>query len=114
MTNLNRRQFLDRTKTTGLGMAAGLTILANAASVRGTPANDKITLGLIGAGGRGPNLAQGFLDRGDCQFARIADPNTTVARGLREGNRRAPGRQGPPVLPTTSASSTTTSRSTPW
>lgn len=78
MPTLNRREFLDRAKTTSLGMAAGLTILGNAASVRGTPANDKITLGLIGAGGRGPNLAQGFFDRGDCQFAAIADPNTTV------------------------------------
>jgi predicted dehydrogenase len=78
MTTLNRRQFLDRTKATGLGMAAGLTILANAASVRGAPENDKITLGLVGAGGRGPDLAQGFLRRGDCQFAGIADPNTAV------------------------------------
>ena len=37
MTSLNRRQFLEHTKATGLGMAAGLTILGNAASVRGAP-----------------------------------------------------------------------------
>ena len=78
MTTINRREFLDRSKGTGLGMAAGLTILANAKSVRGAPANDKITLGLVGAGGRGPNLANGFLDRGDCEFSHIADPNSTV------------------------------------
>ena len=78
MRNMSRRDFLERSKTTGLGLAAGVTLLHNARSVRGAPANDKIVLGLIGAGGRGPHLAVGFLERGDCEFAYIADPNTTV------------------------------------
>ena len=78
MTALNRREFLDRTKATGLSMAAGMTILANSKSVRANPANDKVVFGLIGAGGRGPALAQGFLGRGDCEFSFVADPNTNV------------------------------------
>ncbi len=78
MTRLNRRAFLNRSKTTGLAVAAGLTILANAKSVRSAPANEKLILGLIGAGGRGPQLTQGFLDRGDCEFSHIADPNSKV------------------------------------
>lgn len=53
--------------------AAGLTILANSKSVRGAPANEKVVLGLIGCGGRGPHLAKGFLERGDCEFAYLAD-----------------------------------------
>ena len=73
MSILNRRTFLDRSARLGLGLAAGATILANPQSVRGTPANDQITLGVIGVGGRGNNLCDGFLARGDCRFAWIAD-----------------------------------------
>ena len=78
MKRVQRREFLKRVNATGLGMTAGVTILANACSVRANPVNDRVVLGLIGAGGRGPNLANGFLDRGDCEFAFIADPNTNV------------------------------------
>ncbi|KPL22936.1 MAG: hypothetical protein AMJ75_07070 [Phycisphaerae bacterium SM1_79] len=46
---LSRRHFLSRA---GLG-AAGLVILRNSRSVRGTPANEKINVALIGVGGRG-------------------------------------------------------------
>jgi len=55
--------------------AAGMTILANSKSARGTPANEKMVLGLIGCGGRGPHLAKGFIERGDCEFAYLADPD---------------------------------------
>ena len=61
MSTYNRREFLDRSTRAGLGLAAGATILANAQSVWATPANDKVTLGLIGAGGRGGNLCDGLL-----------------------------------------------------
>jgi len=54
-------------------VTAGITILANSKSAKGTPANEKIVLGLIGCGGRGPHLAKGFLERGDCEFAYMAD-----------------------------------------
>ena len=46
---LSRRHLLSRA---GLG-AAGLIILRNSRSVRGTPANEKINVALIGVGGRG-------------------------------------------------------------
>ncbi len=73
MKTLNRREFMDRSKTLGLGLAAGTTILANAGSVWAAPANNKITLGLIGAGGRGSNLLGDFIRRNDCQIAWVAD-----------------------------------------
>jgi predicted dehydrogenase len=72
---LTRRQFHHRGLLAG---AAGLTILANPRSARGTPANEKIMLGLIGCGGRGPQLAEGFLKRGDCEFACLADVDGAV------------------------------------
>jgi predicted dehydrogenase len=72
---INRRDFLGQSKNKGLGIAAGVTLLADPRSVHAAPANEKVILGLIGCGGRGPHLAKGFLDRGDCTFAAIADVN---------------------------------------
>ncbi|MCA9230566.1 MAG: Gfo/Idh/MocA family oxidoreductase [Planctomycetales bacterium] len=66
--NITRRSF-----NKAGAVAAGITILANSKSARGTPANEKLILGLIGCGGRGPYLAQGFLERRDCEFAYMAD-----------------------------------------
>jgi predicted dehydrogenase len=77
MTKLHRRAFLTRTQHAGLGLAAGWTILRNAGSVYGAPANDKVVLALIGAGGRGNMLAVDFAARDDCRFAYICDPNAT-------------------------------------
>jgi predicted dehydrogenase len=73
MTRMHRREFLSTSRNLGVGAAVGWTILKNAGSARGTPANEKIVLGLIGAGGRGSNLAADFVARGDCHFACVSD-----------------------------------------
>ncbi|MBN2293429.1 MAG: hypothetical protein JXM70_13450, partial [Pirellulales bacterium] len=81
MPEMNRRQFLNRSRTTTLGLSAGATILANAQSVHATPANDRLVLGMIGiGGGRGHTLAMGFLDRDDCEIGYVCD----VDRSLHE------------------------------
>jgi predicted dehydrogenase len=80
MSTFNRREFLHCFAHTGLGLAASATVLTNAQSVRATPANDKVTLGLIGTGGRGGNLCDGFLKRGDCRIAWVADPDMQRAK----------------------------------
>ena len=54
---MKRREFM---KTTTLGIGAGLTLLADAASVRGAAANEKVNIALIGCGGRGTQLLHGF------------------------------------------------------
>lgn len=79
---LNRRQFLASSKRTTLGYAAGVTLLANPRSVWGAPAADKVILAQVGCGGRGSNLAEGFLQRGDCQYAYTCDPDMPRAEGL--------------------------------
>jgi len=83
MTTFNRREFLNRSKKTSLGLAAGVTVLADAASVRAAPAADKVILAAVGAGGRGTMLAThpewGFLCRGDCHYAYICDPDSKRA-----------------------------------
>ena len=79
---LHRRQFLDRSARLALGCAAGTTILSSAAAVRATPAADKVVLGWIGAGGRGANLCDGFLSRGDCRIAWMADVDLRRAEAV--------------------------------
>ena len=61
MSAISRREFLARTQRTGWSAAAGLTLLGNAASVRATPANERIVLAMVGVRGRGSDLARGFL-----------------------------------------------------
>ena len=78
MANISRREFLNRSQQTGLGLAAGLTILGNAASVRGTPAANKIVMGVVGVRGRGGNLAPGFASRGDCEIAYVCDVDSNL------------------------------------
>lgn len=74
MLEINRRRFLDDTRHAAIGVAGGLVILANPASARATPANDRLALAMIGVGGgRGHSLAIGFLQRGDCEIRYICD-----------------------------------------
>ena len=82
MTAMNRREFLNDTKKMGLGLAAGLTLLKDPLSVRATPANNKVSLGFIGAGGRNTFVLKEFMTRGDCQIGWIADVNLPRADEL--------------------------------
>jgi len=82
MSTLSRRQFLDRTKDAGLGLAAGLTILSNPQSVRAAPANERIIMAQIGCGGRASSLAPGFVARGDCLYVYCCDADINRAVGL--------------------------------
>ena len=81
--DIQRREFLSRSGHSALGLGAGLTILANSQSVRGAPANEKVSLGMIGVRGRVNNLASGFLERDDCEITHVCDVDTST------GNSRA-------------------------
>ncbi|MCL2742374.1 MAG: Gfo/Idh/MocA family oxidoreductase [Planctomycetaceae bacterium] len=72
-------------KQTTLGIGAGITILNAAASVFGTPVNEKVNLGFIGCGsyGRGV-LLSGFLNRDDVNVLHCCDairPRVETAAG---------------------------------
>ena len=93
--SIDRRSFLSKSKKAGLGLAVGITLLSDARSVRAAPANEKIVLGLIGVGGRGPNLARGFNERDDCTIGAIADVKTSILESraadiAKNQNGRAP------------------------
>ncbi|MGA2616339.1 MAG: Gfo/Idh/MocA family oxidoreductase [Thermoguttaceae bacterium] len=61
--------------------AAGLTTITGRRLVAGTAANSKITLGLVGCGGRGNWIADLFNQHGGYQFVATADYFPERARG---------------------------------
>ena len=73
MNIMNRRGFLRQTQRSTVGLAAGLTILSDPRSVWATPANDKVTLAIVGCGGRGNMVVTGFASREDCQISHFCD-----------------------------------------
>ena len=73
MKSIDRREFLTRAKEASVGAAAAGALLAAPAHVRAAAPSEKIVLGMVGVGGRGPHLATGFSERGDCDIAYIAD-----------------------------------------
>jgi len=95
MNKIGRREFLDRSTKTTLGMAGGVAVLVNPRSARAAPANERLVLAMIGVGGgRGHSLAMGFLDRDDCEIGYICDVNRRLhesrsqAYAARQGGKR--------------------------
>ena len=75
---MDRRDFFRRSQAAGLGLAAGLTILPNAASVWGAPANQRLSLAVVGLRNRGHALATGFGQRADCRIAYLCDADSSL------------------------------------
>src|SRR4051812_16303338 len=86
MRSLNRRQFVKQS------MAA--TTLAMLNRSHGITANDKVIIGLMGAGGRGTALAGMFAARKDVEFAYVCDPDSRRFANARKVIEAA---QGHPV-----------------
>lgn len=66
--SINRRRFLKKTAAT----VAGVSMMA---SVRARGANEKVVLGLIGAGGRGKAVARGFAGLHNVEFKYVCEVN---------------------------------------
>jgi len=75
---MDRRDFLRHSKAAGLGVAAGLTILPKAASVFGAPANERLSLAVVGLRNRGLALATAFAQRADCRIAYLCDADSSL------------------------------------
>ncbi len=72
MSKFNRREFLDRSATAGLGLAAAGAIATSTQKAKAVSANDKIVLAIIGVRGRGSSLGPAFAARVDCEVAYLA------------------------------------------
>jgi predicted dehydrogenase len=77
MTDPTRRTFLTQTAT-----AVGATTAAWTRTARAASANDKITLGLVGCGGRASGLADDFSRIADIGY--VCDPDESRCQRLRD------------------------------
>ena len=71
---MKRREFIQSTGKAALLAGAGMTLLSDQKSVRGTPANDKIGVAVVGCGGRGRMLLDTLMARSDVNIIACCDP----------------------------------------
>ena len=92
---MDRRDFFRCSKAAGLGVAAGLTILPNATSVWGFPANERLSLAVVGLRNRGLVLATSFAQRADCRIAYLCDADTSLKASRTDSVAKAQGGVAP-------------------
>ncbi len=92
---LTRRAFLHRSAQGTAALAVGTWLVAPAPG-RAAGANERVVLALIGAGGRGSDLALKFAQIPAVEFKYVCDPDATrgagLLRQLEEKQGRAPER----------------------
>src|SRR5262245_55329294 len=88
MSAQTRRDFLQQS---GLGIV-GAGALALAGTARAAGANERLRVGLIGCGGRGPYDAECFAKRNDVELVYLVDPHQgrLAAAAKRFGDKAKP------------------------
>jgi predicted dehydrogenase len=81
MKPLSRRRFLAQSSSLTMGLTAGIQVAWPQTTARGASASDQVVLGLIGAGGRGSQLAANFVQIKGVQFKYVCDPFLSRAEG---------------------------------
>jgi len=92
MAELNRREFLDGATRTSAASVAATTLYLGTQPALAKTANEKVTLGFLGVGGRGSSLLRGFLQRDDVEVAWLCDPDSRRNANLSESVREATGK----------------------
>lgn len=72
---MKRREFLQ----TSLAVGFAAPLIVTARQVRGTEANEKIRIGIVGCGGRGAWIADLFRRDGNYEFVSVADYHAQVS-----------------------------------
>ena len=75
-----RRQFLGDSILTATAALAAPALVASAAEPKKLSANERLSVGVIGAGIRGPAHIGAFAGRGDCDVVAICDADISRAR----------------------------------
>jgi predicted dehydrogenase len=93
MNPITRRKFVDTSVKSAVGAMAG-AVLTGVRSTRAQSANEKVVLGLIGAGGRGTSLALGLIQVPNVEFKYVCDAfgprSLSAAQQLEQKQGRAP------------------------
>ncbi len=75
MSRTNRRTFLKTTAAASIAGTAALPSLSRVASAQAANRNSELGIGMIGVGGRGMGLAQGFQSLQGANVIAVADPD---------------------------------------
>lgn len=78
MSNMNRRDFLERSLLTTAGLVVPSAALSAFASPRAVGANDRIRVGVIGVRGRGRGHIGAFKKSPNAEVVAICDPDSGV------------------------------------
>jgi predicted dehydrogenase len=97
-SSVHRREFLRRSKAAGLGLTAGVAVLANAALVRAAPANERIVLAVLGVRSRGHTLATELAQRPDCRIAYLCDADKSLLASRAENVAKVQDGRAPTCL----------------
>lgn len=94
MTEQTRRRFLN---TAGAGVAGTLVAGEALAANRAAGANERIQLGVIGAGGRGSGVARAFAGEKNCEVTWVCDPDAGRAGKLAAALTKVRGNRKPAI-----------------
>jgi predicted dehydrogenase len=94
MSTFTRRRFIKQSAQGATALLASTAFITSAEDAKHKSPNNRITLALIGAGGRGTSLATGLSGTGDVQFKYVCDVNDS--RGV-DLMRDLDKRQGHPI-----------------
>src|SRR3954451_1455805 len=78
---MNRRDFLAAGGV-GITTALGAGFISTAQAAVSKQSSERVTLAMIGVGGRGSGLTKGFLDRPDVAIAYLCDPDPKQTHAL--------------------------------
>jgi predicted dehydrogenase len=78
----NRRSFLESSATAGAAFAAGSYFVSEAPAQESRSANSRVSAVLMGANGRGGDLAKSFLAQTNTEIAYIADVDERVVERM--------------------------------
>jgi predicted dehydrogenase len=92
MNAMTRREFVRTSVQGAASLAAGTSLLDSSPRARAQSANDKVVLGLIGAGGRGGSLASGMAQLPNVEFKYLCDPQADRGAGLLKDLEKKQGR----------------------
>jgi len=86
--NMNRRDFLAASGAS-ITTALGAGFISAAETAVSKQSSERVTLAMIGVGGRGSGLTKGFLDRPDVAIAYLCDPDPGQTHALSDEVKRS-------------------------
>jgi predicted dehydrogenase len=98
MSRMTRRRFVRLSAESAAAMAAGTAALTVASPARATSANEKVVLALVGAGGRGHELALKFAAIENVEFKYVCEANEPRGAKMAQELEKTQGRPPKPIV----------------